>query len=368
MNKKRRIVNKYLLIPAILTLLIFSFTIDISAESKEKSDTDRLIDDYFDTLPNGERVPDDIYDITGVLGPDAILAEIGSAIVGVRGRVISFFFLLLGTSVLIALASALGDTHGALVRPLVSSIAALAVFSRIMPLISELGESLGIISGFFSAFVPLFCSAMALGGQTVSAGTAGVGMSITLEVCSLFTEKFLLVLVYAMFFSSLAGSFGGGIAAVSRAVKNIFTRGLALLSTVFIGMLTLQTVISASADNMALRGARYAATSIIPIVGGTVSGALSTLVGGAAYAKGIIGGSAVGVILTMAIAPLITLLLYKFCFFLAISFLEFCSMTEGAACLGGIRDALDALISVYTLTIVLYMLEITVMLISGVNF
>ena len=368
MKKAKNNVNKCLLICVLTVFFISFFTVGVGADDGVKSDTDRLIEDYLNTVPDGMTVSTDTDELIGSLGVGALLEEVAAAISGVSGRVVSFFFLLLGTSVLLALASTLGDSIGSVISPIVSSVAALAVFFRIMPLVTELRESLDVISGFFSALVPLFCSAMALGGATASAGTASVGMSITLELSSLFPERFLLVLVYAMFFASLAGSFGGGIGAVSRAVKTLFTRGLALLSTVFIGMLTLQTVISASADNMAIRGARYAATSIIPIVGGTVAGALSTLVGGAAYAKGIIGGSAVGVILTLAIAPLITMLLYKLCFFLAISFLEFCSMTEGALCLGGIRDALDALISVYTLTVVLYMLEITVMLISGVSF
>lgn len=361
-------VKKSLLLLPILLLFFAFFGITVSAEGTGTDEVDEIIDSYGNILPENTKAPSGTEDVVGAIGFEAILGEIAAALENRRGEIASFFFLLLGTSVLMALSGLIADNFGGAVRCCAASVTSLIVFQRIMPLINEISSSLGSISNFFSALVPIYCSCMALGGGGYTASGAGVGMSITLEVCSQFTEKFLLLLVFAMFFSSVAGSFGGGVSAVSRAVKTLFTRGLALLSTVFIGMLTLQTVISASADNMALRTARYAATSIIPIVGGTVSGALSTLVGGAAYAKGIIGGGAVGVILSFAIAPLVTLLLYKLCFFVAIGFLEFCTAEEGVKCLTGIRDALDALISVYTLTVVLYILEITVILIVGVNY
>ena len=359
--------KKCLLMIMVFGFLVSFFTLGVGAKSEDKTEGD-FLEEYRDILPDGMDHELEGESVVGMLGFDAILSELASAVLRERGRIVSFFFLLLGSSVLMALAGTVGGELSPLIRSLCSAVTSLLVFTKMMPMISELSASLSEISAFFSMLVPIYTGVMALGGAVTAAGTAGVGMSITLEICSIFSEKFLLMLVFGMFFSSLAGSFGGGFGTASRAVKNIFTRGLALLSTIFVGMLALQTVISASADNMALRAARYATTSIIPIVGGTVSGALSTLVGGAAYAKGMIGGSAVGVIVTLALSPLVTMLMYKLCFFAAVSFLEFCSMDEGAACLGGIRDALDGLISVYTLSVVLYILEVTVMLISGVSY
>ncbi len=350
--------KKCLLFLVIFVALFFLASVSASAEGEG----DGLIDEYENILPEGTLSGLEPEELISSLGPDALLSEFFSALSGSRGRIASFFFLLLGVSVLIALSGLVSGELAPLVRAAASSVGAFAVFLRILPLIEEIASSFSVLSGFFSSAASLLIAAVAMTGGTLSSGTAGVGVGITLELSSLLSREFLLTLVFAMFFSGLVAAFGGGLRTVARGIRSAFTRGVGILCTVLLGLLSLQTLISASADNMALRAARYASTSILPIVGSTVAGALSTLVGGLTYARGIIGGSAVLVIALIALSPLAVLLLYKLCFFLAVTFLEFCSAEEGAACLLALRDALDALIAVYVITSVVYILELVLLL------
>jgi stage III sporulation protein AE len=356
--------NKYLQFVIILLVLLSVLSVGALAESNAE---DQIINEYKEILPDGQDKFSE-NDVISYLGFDSMLSEIKSALSGQRGRVLSFFCILIGISVLMALAGVVNGDLAPIVRSTVSALSALVIFSRILPLCREISDSLNTVTGFFSSFVPIICSAVAMGGGSATSSSALLGMGLTLEISSHFTERFLIMLVFAMFLSGIVSAYGGGLRTVARGIRTAFTKGLALLSTVLVGMISLQTVISSGVDNMAMRTARYATTSIIPIVGGTVSGALSTLVGGVAYAKGVIGGSAVAVILSMALSPLVLLLMYKLAFFIAISFLEFCSMDEGVLCLSGMRDALDALISVYVMTMVVYILEIVVILMIEVNF
>ncbi|MBQ7363030.1 MAG: hypothetical protein IJW48_05815 [Clostridia bacterium] len=356
--------KKCLLFVIILVALFSLSCITVLADGEGEA----LIDEYREAVPEGTLPVTDPEELISSLGLDALLHELAAALSSSRGRIVSFFFLLLGVSVLIALAGSVSGELAPLVRAAASTVGAFAVFLRIMPLIEEISESLSVLSGFFSATAPILLSAVAMGGGTLSAGTAGIGVGLTLELSSLFSRSFLMTLVIAMFFSGLVSAFGGGLRTVARGVRSAFTKGVGIVCTVLLGLLSLQTLISASSDNMALRAARYASTSILPIVGGTVAGALSTLVGGLTYAKGVIGGSAVLIIALTALTPLVMLLLYKLCFFLAIGFLEFCAADEGVACLSALRDALDALIAVYVITCVVYILEIVLLLKVEVGF
>ncbi len=322
--------------------------------------------DYESILPEGATMPDGA-GVVSSLGIDAVMGEILASVRGESGRIASFFLLLMGAAVMIVLSGTLSGELAPLLRDAASGIASLLVFMKVLPLVSEIAESLSVISGFFSALIPILGTVQASGGGSLSAGTGAFGMSVTLDLCALFTEKVLGLLVFSMFLSGVVSSFGGGITILASGIKNTFTRGIGLVATVLLGTLALQTLISATGDNMALRAARYATSGFIPVVGSTVAGALSTLVGGITYAKSVIGGSAISIIVGFAISPLVILLGYKLCFFIVLSFLDFLGAREGASCISAIRDALDGLISVYVVAAVVYVLEIAIILSSRVG-
>ena len=343
-----------------LLFLMLAVSFASLTASAEPDGGDELIEEYRLMLEDGADVSEE--ESISRLGLDSLLAEIETCVGRERGRIGSFFLLLLGVSLLMTLSSLVTGELSRTARASASFAASLAIFSRIIPLITEIASSLSIIRGFFSSLMPLMVSSLALGGAGATSGVTAASMAMTLEISSFFTEKFLFTLTSSMFLVSIAGAYGGGLRNVAKSIKSAFTKGLGLLTTVLIGLVAMQTLISQSADNTAMRAARYAATSTIPLVGGVVAGSLSTLVGGLAYARSVIGGSALAVIVGISLSPLVILLFYRLAFFLAISFLEFCSMDEGATCLSGMRDALDALITIYVMSTVIYILEIIIVL------
>ena len=358
-------IKKSLHILLIFTLLSAVFGLSASAEGTTDP-KDELIEDFGEILPSGEKIST-AGDVISRLGVDALLSELSRVMRGRGGDIFSFFLLLLGVSVLVTLGRAVPEGAASAVRIALSAVGSFLVLSRILPLVREVAEGLSSVSSFFGGVLPIITSAVALEGGGLTASTSSVGMSLTMGVSSLFSERVLLLLVFTMLVCAVTGSFGGAAARLARSVKTVFVRGLTLLSAVFVGLLSLQTLISGVADGVTMRAARYAATSMIPMVGGTVAGALSTVMGGAAYAKGVIGGGAVFVILSLAMAPLVMLLGYKLCFFIATALLELCSAEEGASAIRGLGDALDALIAVFCISVMLYILEIAVLMAVGAS-
>ena len=93
---------------------------------------------------------------------------------------------------------------------------------------------------------------------------------------------------------------------------------------------------------------------------------MSTLSGGLSYASGVIGGGAVGAILTVALTPFITLLSIRFCFFIAGSLCEVMGCRVTAGFISGFSKAYDTLVAVYTFSVIIYIYEIILFLKSGV--
>jgi stage III sporulation protein AE len=145
---------------------------------------------------------------------------------------------------------------------------------------------------------------------------------------------------------------------VGKGIRSLFFWAIGIFTTIITAVFSLQTLISSAADSAAMRSAKYMASGLIPVVGATVSGALSTLAAGISYAKGIIGAGAIIAILSIISAPLVTLLGYRLALSVASMVAELVSSTTAVRIFTAYRFSLDTLTAVYALSSIIYILEI----------
>ncbi len=77
-----------------------------------------------------------------------------------------------------------------------------------------------------------------------------------------------------------------------------------ILMTVFIGIMTIQCMISPALDSVAGKATRYAIANFIPVVGGLISESITVVAGYASAMKGAVGGAGIIVAITVIIRPL----------------------------------------------------------------
>ena len=323
-----------------------------------------LSESFADILPEGYSGLSDA-DGLSALGPDALFSEVICAIADGGGRVMEFFLLLLGAVMLSYLASSFSSGTSGIVEGGVSAAVSASIFSAMYPLVSSVSEVLGQLGEFFSALAPILTTMLALGGGASTATAGGYGMSVTVWLLGLICGGLLPSVMAATFATSaLSASLGGGAETISRGIGNALGRIIGIIGALSAAVFALQTYVVASADSVALRAARYAAGALIPTVGSTVSGALSTLVGGLSYTAGIIGASSVAVISLISISPLAVLLMYRLAF-LVCSLLASVIGKSTARCISAFGSVLDMLISVYVMTTMIYIFEILILIWGG---
>ena len=108
------------------------------------------------------------------------------------------------------------------------------------------------------------------------------------------------------------------------------------------------------------------ASGLIPVVGSAVSGALATLASGLTYAKSIVGGGAIAVVLSLVISPLVMLLLYRLALTLALTVAGLVGAELPSAVFTSYRFALDMTVSVYVLSVIVYLFQLILFLRIGV--
>jgi stage III sporulation protein AE len=92
---------------------------------------------------------------------------------------------------------------------------------------------------------------------------------------------------------------------------------MGLMTTVFLGFLTVYGVAGAVTNGIAFRTARYATGALVPVVGGMLSNALEAVVGTSLLLKNAVGLAGIVVIALMITVPLVKMLALGFTYHLA---------------------------------------------------
>lgn len=356
-------------IALVFFLLLFSlFAVGASATEEE------LLTDFYSIIPD-EYAQAGEDELISNIGFEAIVGDISAALSDTRGTAVSFFMLLFGFAVLISVASGINElgismknSTGQAAEAAVITLSSAVIFSSLYGVIDTVRQSLETLCDFFGSLLPIATAVLTASGAVSSAAVQATNMNITVAIIGRVCVGVLLPLSFLLFTLAMISSLGGGgIASVAKGIKGIFMWGVGIVCTVSSAAIAMQSVVASAADSASLRAARYAASGMIPIVGSTVSSALGTLCGGLAFVKSTIGATSIAVILSIVLVPLVSLLAYRLAFSLCIIFLEFLDSTGGVRCFSAFRSALDAIISVYALSVLLCTVELVVFIKGGVS-
>ena len=122
---------------------------------------------------------------------------------------------------------------------------------------------------------------------------------------------------------ALIGACEGGprLGGILTSLKKNYTLVLSFFMMLLLAMLSAQTVLGASKDTLAMRSAKFAAGSIIPVVGGSVSELLRSVSASVGYMRSAVGICGVLLLLLLILPTLIELLLaratWQICSFVA---------------------------------------------------
>ena len=331
--------------------------------------------DEFKSFTDGFQniVPPEVGDKIGEFSEESIgfptlLSEVFSSFGDNRGSLVSFFLFTLGAVMLCSLSSLCTEKMKRAAEYATTAVGAVFIFTKIRPAVTLVTSSVGDVLNFSASFIPIITGVIAYGGGTSSAAVGAAGANMTLGIMGAFVLPLLNGCVSLVFALGLVGAVGAdGTVGLAKRVKSFFTWVMGIASTMLLSSLALQSAIASSSDNAVIRAAKYAAQGAIPIVGGSVSSAMGTLVCGAGYIKTVIGGAALTVILVTVLSPLVLLLSYRFILSFGEGALEFLGADFARRLFSSFKAALDALLAVTALTVTVLIIETAILMRSGVK-
>ena len=224
-------------------------------------------------------------------------------------------------------------------------------------------------SVFMYSYVPIFSSILAAGGSSSSGISYYV---VTLAVCELigfFVKNLLVPFLGFTIAVSIAEAINPSILGfnLSGTLKNISIWILGLIATIFIGVISVQGIMGTAADSLGLRTVKFAASSLIPIVGGAMSDAYSTFSGSISFLRSGVGAVGIAVILFTVLSPVITVLCLKIVFSICKGLSAFFGQSSIAGLLSGVNSVLTIILGVLACFTVVFIIATAVMMLISMN-
>ena len=169
------------------------------------------------------------------------------------------------------------------------------------------------LNAFTSATLPLMGSLYIMGGNAAAAVATSAGLSLFMTVLEEIVGKSIVPFCGVCLALALIGACEGGprLGGLLTSLKKNYTIVLSFLMMLLLAMLSAQTVLGASKDTLAMRSAKFAAGSLIPVVGGSVSELLRSVSAGVGYMRSAVGICGVLLLLFLMLPTLIELLLAR---------------------------------------------------------
>ena len=196
----------------------------------------------------------------------------------------------------------------------ISILATITVmYETVFTTIETVQQSLDKLSEFMISYIPIFSSVTAVGGSVSASGSYYAMTLIACEIIGVIGNKVIMPFLSVVMAISLVSAinpnlqFSGAAESIKKACQWI----LGGITTLFVGMLSIQGIAGTATDSLVAKTAKFAASSFIPIIGGAVSDAYSTLYGSLGIIRTGVGTIGIIAIIIMVLQPIISIIAAK---------------------------------------------------------
>ncbi len=169
---------------------------------------------------------------------------------------------------------------------------------------------------FMIGYIPVFAGITASSGGVTSAVSYTTIVLLVAEAAVQLASGYIMPVVSICMAMGIIESVNPAfnLTSITEAVTKAVKFALGFIMTVFIGLLSIQSIIGASADTIGVKAAKYLASNCIPVVGGAVADAYTTLKASLGILRGGAGFFGIAVIFLTVVPPLVEITAMRLAF------------------------------------------------------
>lgn len=251
-------------------------------------------------------------------------------------------------------------------RTAINYISVLCIVTAIIVPLKELIVNTGAViktaAIFTDSYIPVLGAIIAASGNIKLAFTYN---SFAIALSAFITEiadNFFIPVVNMLFAFNILTSFTfeSYKHKIIKSVKRLIIIILSLISTIYTGLLTTQSILAVSSDSLTVRGIRFFSGTFIPVVGAGVSESVASVMSSLSVMKNTAGVIVIAIILLIFLPIIIELLIWYFA-------LQFCSIAADLFGNNDISEMIEELSSVVSLiNIILFYITFVLIISTGI--
>lgn len=252
------------------------------------------------------------------LSLDSLLGKIGERLTDRLGEPVQLLAVIFMVIVLYSVVSSAGSfsaRSSGEIYSMVCVMAAVAVIlPRIMAVYSEILSLIHTTGSFILVFVPFFTGIAAASGSITTASIYHIMVLGASELIVKLAESWFMPVLGAAAALGITGSIFPSVSLDSlvNLLKKAITWGISIAMTLFTGFVSLKCTIGSKADGVAAKTAKMLVGNFVPIVGGAVSDAYSTVKGSFQVIGGAVGAVGITGIILLLLPMILEVFLYRF--------------------------------------------------------
>ncbi len=215
--------------------------------------------------------------------------------------------------------------------------------------------------------IPVVITSLAATGAISSAAVFQPMLLAVIEIALVIIEKIfipILMLFTALNIVNCISSKINGEKMVQFLGKTV-KWGLSVLLTVFVGTAGLQSLASGCADGLSVKLTKYAASNLIPVVGGILSETVETVMNCSVIIKNAVGIIGIIVLLGTMLLPIIKISACLIVLRITAALIQPISDEKIVKCISGIADSVGLVFAVVAAITVMFIIILTIMLNAG---
>ncbi len=224
------------------------------------------------------------------------------------------------------------------------------------------------MNSFMMSYIPIFSSVATAGGSAA----AGAGYySVMLIICEtgILADTILVPFLSAVLAVTLVSAINPSLdlGSLAESVKKLVIWLLGIVMTLFTGLLSIQSFAGAAADNLSARAVKFAASSFIPVIGGSVSEAYSAVKGSIGVIRTSVGVIGVIIMSVIVAKPLLTLLAVKLAVWIGATINDIFGISNSGGLLKSINSVLSIGVSILAAYSIMFVISTSVVIMTAMN-
>ncbi len=361
----------------IFIVLIFAFSIQVSAtddiykntyDSIGASDIEKSLDKSVKDFFSENEISPSNYEWVNKLTDKSVVAHIIDFVTGGTKKSVEIGVIIVGVILITAALTAFGEKQNTNTASFSASLAITVIISgNIWQSVSTAINAMKGCSSFMLSFVPVFATVTAISGKTVTAASMSSLLLIATEVVAFISSFVILPLMGGY----LALSISTGVSPLLDntgfvdSIKKISMWILSLLGTLFIGILSIQTTVNSAADSVTLRTAKFILGTSVPVAGGVLSEAVSTVSASMGLLRSSIGIYGVVALVMILLPVLVEIIIWRCVLFTTSALSDLFSLNKISSILKAVDSMLSVLVGVVLLVAATFIISLSVVVTAG---